>query len=285
MAQIIYSTIEYWDLIRNERMRPNRRGDTIHSSFMLKRVFNTTRQPGEPLDRVVSYFSTLSDTLKSGQPATPSHVVVIGKGRFFSFDVLDAQTGHIKQAQEFVPVLEQIIARLDGYAGVDEYPVAILTSADRTTWAQSRQRLVELSAHNARLMELIESSIFIVSIDEHEPADYAAACQQNLCGDLHSRWADKSSTVIAYRNGRFGCSGEHACYDGTLSIGFMVFTMMSMTEMPTPDWSDRPKRADVPQEWRFELDDGLREVIASTRRTVEAAVSVLGGAWWCGVLG
>lgn len=271
MARIIHCTIEYWDLIRSERMRPAGHGDTLHTSFMLKRLFSTTRQPGEPLDRVVSYFRTLSDRPIS---ATPTHIVVIGKGRFFSFDALDARTGRVKRAQEFVPLLEQIVARLDGCAAVAQWPVAVLTSADRTTWAQSRRRLVELSAHNERLMALVESAIFVISMDDNEPADYASACQANLSGDLHSRWADKSCTFIAYRNGRFGCSGEHACYDGSLSIGLMVFTMMSMTEMPAPDWSERPAQADVPQEWHFELDDGLREVIAAVRSTVEGAVSV-----------
>lgn len=270
MARIIHCTVEYWDLLRNERLRPatNPAGTVAFTSFMQRRLFNTSRTPGEHMDRVVSHFRTL--------PASaPAHIVAIGKGRFFVIDVLDARTGRIKEAQDFLPILEQIDARLSR-ATPHPHPVAVLTSGDRTAWAQNRQRLIELSAHNVRLLELVESAIFVMSLDEHEPDDYADACQRQLNGDLQSRWADKSCQFIVYKNGKFGCSGDHACYDGSVSVLLMVFTMLSMTEMPEPDWLVvRPSRADVPLELEFELDAGLREEIERTWRMVDAEVSNL----------
>lgn len=206
MARSVYHTLEYWDLIRHERMRPytNPSGSITYSSFLLKRLYSTLRMPGEIMDKVVSHFRT-----KSEGP-TPTHVVVIGRGRLFTFDGVHADDT-ILSVHEIRYIMAQIVAELET-SGVVEHPVPILTCDNRSSWAQNRTYLQELTANNADVLRTIETATFIVSLDDHYPTTYTELGQLNVTGDLFSRWADKSSCVILFRNGKIGCSGEVSAF-------------------------------------------------------------------------
>lgn len=73
---------------------------------------------------------------------------------------------------------------------------------------KNRKYLIELSANNARTMELVESSNLVIVLDDNEPQNYADTSRLAVSGDYHSKWGDRSSTLIAYKNGRFACVGE-----------------------------------------------------------------------------
>lgn len=47
-----------------------------------------------------------------------------------------------------------------------------------------------------------------MSLDDNEPSDWSETALQTLAGDFHSRWADKSSVFVSFRNGRQGFIGE-----------------------------------------------------------------------------
>lgn len=84
LARVAYHTGEFWNLIRTEQLKATSSPDgSIHySSNQYRRVYNTSRNPGEFRDEIKSYFKTV----REGE--CPSHVVVIGKGRIFYFDLL-----------------------------------------------------------------------------------------------------------------------------------------------------------------------------------------------------
>lgn len=55
---------------------------------------------------------------------------------------------------------------------------------------------------------MIEESIMVMTFDEHYPENWSDAALHTISGDLHSKWADKSCSMVAFRNGRFGSIGE-----------------------------------------------------------------------------
>lgn len=57
-------------------------------------------------------------------------------------------------------------------------------------------------------MELIESSNLVIVLDDNEPQNYEDTSRLAVAGDYHSKWGDRSSTLIAYKNGKFACVGE-----------------------------------------------------------------------------
>lgn len=80
--------------------------------------------------------------------------------------------------------------------------------------SQNRKYLQELSKRNCEIIALIEKSISVASLDETWPSSYSEVCMQNMGGDLHSRWADKSCSMTLFRSGKVGCIGEVCHFSG-----------------------------------------------------------------------
>lgn len=55
-------------------------------------------------------------------------------------------------------------------------------------------------------------------------------------------------------------------------MAMMFYTMLSLVELPEPDWNELPERAPVPKEIGFELDEHLRQEVQRVRIQVYAEV-------------
>lgn len=128
MSRVMHHSIEYWDLVHKERLRPtsNPSGTITFSSALIKRVFSTSRLPGETMDRIECHFKTASEG------KTPSYYIAIGKGRLFKVNVLN-DDGSILSPQQLLAIHRQIRGAIDERQV--ELPVPILTCANRTAWA------------------------------------------------------------------------------------------------------------------------------------------------------
>ncbi|XP_014093225.2 peroxisomal carnitine O-octanoyltransferase [Bactrocera oleae] len=255
LARIMYHTLEFWNLARNAIIKPHSSngGKIKYSSALYKRFFSTTRAPGVEYDYLKKYFKSVDEG------TTPSHVVVSGKGRMFAFDGLHAD-GRIISPQEILILLQRVRGILEYEPMGDCVPV--LTHDDRTTWANNYMHLQEISEKNKETIETIESSSIVVVFDENEPHSYEETSQLCVNGDFHSKWADRSSTIIAFKNGRFAYVGEHSAYDGTFSVSYALFVQLSIFEIAEPDWSCTDKSTYVTlTELKFDLDDELQKEI------------------------
>lgn len=66
----------------------------------------------------------------------------------------------------------------------------------------------------------------VMTFDEHNPDNWSDAALHTISGDLHSKWADKSCSMVAFRNGRFGSIGEVKFISGNLfvsSSAYLIF--------------------------------------------------------------
>lgn len=126
MARILYYTGEFWNLMRNERLKPTTSPDgSIHySSNQYRRVYNTSRIPGEFIDEIKSYFKT------AREGHCQSNVVIIGRGRIFYFDIMHG--GELLSQQELLHVLT--IARDKIENEICELGIPVLTCDERTNW-------------------------------------------------------------------------------------------------------------------------------------------------------
>lgn len=261
LAWASYFSGKFWELIRYQKLRPptNPDGSITFSANLYKRLYNTCRIPGETKDSVQEYFKT------SDEGSCPSHMIVVIAGRVFYFEFINPDDGHCITPQQFLYAYRLIRDTVENEP--KEKGVPILTSDDRATWFHNRNHLKELSQDNAKYLEIIESAAMTASLDDSEPLDYSEVSCRTLNGDFHSRWSDKSSSLISFRNGKFGCVGEHSAYDGTISIAFSTFLLMSMMEESEPDW-DEPAIPVIPKEVNFQLDDKLRIEIARMNQHV-----------------
>jgi carnitine O-octanoyltransferase len=261
LATASHHSGKFWELIHTERLRPptNPDGSITFSSNLYKRLYNTCRVPGETKDEINEYFKTKAE---GGCPTT---ILIIAKGRVFYFDfVIDDQ---VISPQEFLYSLSII---RDKVANEDVAPgIPILTCDERTGWFKNRSHLLELSKENAELLRIVESAAMTLNLDDNEPRDYSETSAVTLMGDYHSRWLDKSSQMISFKNGKFGCIGEHSSYDGTISIAFSTFILMSLMEESEPDWDVEPKLKIIPKEIKFQIDDHLRSEIVRVEKFLE----------------
>lgn len=264
-ARISHCSGKFWELIRSGRLRPptNPDGSIIFSANLFRRLYNTCRVPGEDKDGVQEYFKTFEEG------DCPGTGIIVGRGRVFSFEFY--VNGQVISPQEFLHIFTIARDIIENKSVVPGIP--ILTSDERTAWAKNRKHLIELSDDNAAHLKFIESAAMTVSFDDAEPNDYSEIAQQTLNGGYHSRWNDKTSSMISFKNGKFGLVGEHSAYDGTISISFSTFVLFSLLEEPEPDWEELPKTRIIPKEIKFRIDHHLHKEIERMDKHSETAIN------------
>lgn len=257
-ASGMHYILEYWKLMRTETLRNAKMSNGKRLSQALNRKFyNTARVPGEEMDKIVCYFQT------EAEGPCPTHFIIMGRGRVFRVEGVNPN-GSILTPQQILAIFLQVRGIL-ATRGEERFPVPLLTFDDRTNWAKNRARLQGVSENNRRIVQWIEEALVVASIDEHEPQNYSEVSQFTVTGDMMSKWADKSTTYVAFRNGTFGCIGEHASYDGTISIAATSFVMMSLVEEDTPDWTAAVPWLPQVVELEFDLNDELRSEVERMR--------------------
>lgn len=249
LARELHHVFEFWEMLRKETLKTFQLADGNRlSSFLYRRFYNTVRIPGEMKDEIVCHFKTETEGNCSND------INIMGRGRIFKISGLQPN-GEILTPQQCLSALLEIRAMLD--SETKETPsVPILTCDNRTSWAKNREYLLNLSKNNRDVLAAIEEGIAVVSLDDSEPNTYSDLSQDTIYGDFSCKWADKSTTFVAFRNGKFGCLGEHSCYDGTISISASTFVLMSFLEFDEPNWNLIKWEPEV-QELKFDLDDHL----------------------------
>ncbi|KAI9816210.1 MAG: Carnitine O-acetyltransferase mitochondrial [Pycnora praestabilis] len=162
-----------------------------------KFMFHTCRIPEKPADHPVTY------PYKENQ-----HIVVVRKNQFFK--VQHEAGGHQLNTTE----LEQQFNRI--YEKAEKSPaVGILTTENRDLWTDARKNLIEANPANKAALEAIESSAFVVCLDDAKPVTLEERAHQYWHGDGSNRWFDKPLQFIINDNGTAGFMGEHSMMDGT----------------------------------------------------------------------
>lgn len=108
--------------------------------------------------------------------------------------------------------------------GVAEGGMGPITGTHRDTWTLFREELLsdENADHNKPILEMIDSSILVVALDDKMPSTPTEQCRVMLTnGDGVDRWFDKL-TLIGCKNGELGWNMEHAPYDGHTLLNFTM---------------------------------------------------------------
>ncbi|XP_048511975.1 carnitine O-palmitoyltransferase 2, mitochondrial-like isoform X2 [Athalia rosae] len=166
-------------------------------------LFNTTRIP--ELEKDMIY-----------QDVTARHIVVMRKGNFYRFDVLDKEN-FIYSPKEIASNLKAILA---DDAEVAENPIGLLTTTERDLWAGTRHHLSEIG--NQDLLKTIDSAILMLILDEETLAtDYKHLIRTLLHSDGVNRWFDKSFSLIVAKDGTAGLNFEHSWGDGVAILRYL----------------------------------------------------------------
>jgi len=252
-ARFVSHLLVFREQVVNSTLSPDMNKGKAMSNTQYKYMFNTCRMPGKDLDFVRTY-----------NPKLFTHFVVARKNRFYSFDVIDKSTGMAYSTDDIESQLNRIAKMADQR---DNYGVGILTAADRDSWYRNRCQLVELG-QNATSLEVIESSIGAICLDDTSPVTREEIGRSLLNSDGRNRFWDKSFQLIFFENGKGGYCGEHAMMDGTTSTRMVNYCLDQLFK-DSPDIKrpgNNPTSLAEPICIQFALNSSLKNEISKAVR-------------------
>lgn len=212
-SSLILSSLYFIHDLRNGYLAPDAiRGNQLDMS-QYERLFATCRAPTELGCRMETYNES-------------RHIVVLRRGQFYWFDVLDNKNRPLLSDREILTNLQGIVSDADKFpvSETSSSAVGILTTENRKIWSKLRNELRESNRHNAKCLSIVESALFVVCLDDSAPADVGELCSNFLCGGYRlehgvqvgtctNRWYDKLQIIVC-ADGEAGVNFEHTGVDG-----------------------------------------------------------------------
>jgi carnitine O-acetyltransferase len=155
------------------------------------------------------------------------HIVVLRRGQFYWFDVLDSENRPLLTEQEMVRNLQSIVddASTMTLKDVAQKAIGVLSTENRKAWSKLRGTIAG-DKHNTSCLELVDRALFIVCLDDGPPMkdNLPELCSNFLCGTYGleggvqvgtciNRWYDKLQIIVC-SDGAAGINFEHTGVDG-----------------------------------------------------------------------
>lgn len=150
----------------------------------------------------------------------------------------------------------------------EEYPgVGILTASNRGIWAKDYNELAS-TPRNREILREIQSSAFIISLDESRPFEAVHFSRALWHGDLASgtprglcnRWSDKPCNFVVFDNAEAGFVGEHSVMDGTPTVR-LCDDVLDLVYDPKFDRGANAIEGFIPEPLDFKLSTASMEAI------------------------
>ena len=255
----IHIILKFWNALRHETLPCQvKRNGSILSMNQLRYIFNTCRRPRANCDQLINCFKTC----KEGE--TPSHVIVLKRGHIYKIKCFDDD----KQEPKSCDVIYAMLLAIDEQVVVRGDNVALMTSLPRDHWGQLRQYLMDLSEENKRLLEEIESSVVVISLDEMVANGYEEISKLVSFGNFDNRWYDKSYNGVVFENGLFGSNCDHTPSDALVMAVMSHFHVQEMAKIPSKikNKSLKLSLGDLPEKLNFVCDETIRDGIHVARQ-------------------
>ena len=247
-AGLVAAALAYKAQLDEERLPPARQQGRPVSMEQTRYLFSTTRIPGERQDTVRSPYSP-----EQPGPSTARHVLVLHRGHACALDVLDPD-GRAYAVEELAAGLRAALEATTTPAAAGTQ-VGHLTTLTRPDWAERRQALLDLG--NGPVLDVVETALFCLCLEDVVPRDVPEACDLLLHGDSAQRWFDKALSLVVFGDGRAGLNAEHAQLDGT-TILHLVDEVLAAPAAPLGPGSPRVPAVRVLE---FALDPPLRAAV------------------------
>jgi len=250
-ASLTIAACDLFGLIEREDLEPDTFNDKPLCMEQYTYMFGAARNPRKGKDHFVHSDPSLTS------PDHRHHIVVLRKGRIFRVDVID-EKGHIIERGRLEALFQNIISA----TAPSTEPVGALTALKRDMWAMERERLISDHPENHRLLKIIETSLFSLSLDNTSPADREKAARELIIGNTSNRWFDKTIQFIVFPNEIAGLNFEHSHLDGSPMAKLVQFITQhnGTTVLPDSNMDALPLHLD------FHISIETRNAIGSAER-------------------
>ncbi|KAI9846197.1 MAG: hypothetical protein M1837_004311 [Sclerophora amabilis] len=213
-ASLAISALSFVRAIRREELPPDTLRGTPLCMYQYSRIFGTARVPTE-------------NGCQIGQDLNSKHIVVMDRGQFYWFDVLDENSDLIMTEKDLATNLQAVVndAQQMPIQQAARGAVGVLSTENRKVWAGLRDVLTrEEGSNNSDCLGIVDSALFILCLDYTSPRNGADLCMNMLCGTnkiekgvqvgtCTNRWYDKLQIIVC-KNGSAGINFEHTGVDG-----------------------------------------------------------------------
>ena len=219
-ASLVVSALCFVRAVRKEELPPDTLKGTPLCMYQYSRLFGTARVPTEHGCQIA-------------QDGGAKHIVVLCKGQFYWFDVLDDNADLIMTEKDMALNLQVIVedAKETPIQEAAKGALGVLSTENRKVWSGLRDVLTrEEDSNNADCLGIVDSALFILCLDYTEPQTSAQLCGNMLCGTSEivkgvqvgtctNRWYDKLQIIVC-KNGSAGINFEHTGVDGHTVLRF-----------------------------------------------------------------
>ena len=219
-ASLVISALCFVRAVRKEELPPDTLRGTPLCMYQYSRMFGTARVPTD-------------NGCIIGQDSDAKHMVVLCRGQFYWFDVLDDNHELIMTEKDVAINLQSIVddAEQTPIHEAAKSAVGVLSTENRKIWSGLRDVLTrEEGSNNADCLNMVDSALFMLCLDYTEPSDVSQLCQNMLCGTNEvikgvqvgtctNRWYDKLQIIVC-KNGSAGINFEHTGVDGHTVLRF-----------------------------------------------------------------
>ncbi len=227
-TNLILASLAFIHDLRNGLLAPDAIRGTPLDMYQYTRLFGTARIPTPHGCRMESAVES-------------RHIVVLRRGQMYWFDCLDAQHRPLLTERALLGNLQAICKDADQLDKHDIAPgaIGVLSTENRRLWSAHRDTL-HSDAHNSKCLQVVDSALFVVCMDDVEPVSSAELCNNMLCGTYAlsrgvqvgtctNRWYDKLQIIVC-ANGAAGINFEHTGVDGHTVLRFVadIYTELIM---------------------------------------------------------
>ncbi|XP_056007986.1 peroxisomal carnitine O-octanoyltransferase-like isoform X2 [Ostrea edulis] len=266
---VLHYSTRFWQLIRREKLKVE--VDNLGRKLcmnQMRKAYSTCRVPGVFRDQLIAHFKTESEG------PTPVHAVVLYKGRFFSMDMVDENEEPLR-----APEIQHQLTRIKDQCDTEPQGPGLgaLTGETRKKWAEMRSRLCALHPENFHNLKTIETSLYVVCLDDYEPKDYSEMFTYSGGGrNARDRWFDKGVSHIFYKNGLFACNCDHGPFDGMVMVSGTYYIDLNV-QRSKGKWQGSMEVRDLPKpkELKFHVDSVILEAILAAEKFFLANASNL----------
>eukprot|EP00594_Rhizosolenia_setigera_P005322 CAMPEP_0178942016 /NCGR_PEP_ID=MMETSP0789-20121207/1745_1 /TAXON_ID=3005 /ORGANISM="Rhizosolenia setigera, Strain CCMP 1694" /LENGTH=831 /DNA_ID=CAMNT_0020621349 /DNA_START=188 /DNA_END=2680 /DNA_ORIENTATION=- len=219
-ASLAVSALAFVRAVRREELPPDTVRGTPLCMYQYSRLFGTARLP------------TDNGCVISQDPSA-KHMVVMCRGQFYWFDVLDDNSDLIMTEKDISLNLQAIIedAAQTPLHEAAKGALGVLSTENRKVWSGLRDIMTKDSrSNNAECLNIVDTALFVLCLDITEPSTTAELCANMLCGTSEvikgvqvgtctNRWYDKLQIIVC-KNGSAGINFEHTGVDGHTVLRF-----------------------------------------------------------------
>ena len=113
-----------------------------------------------------------------------NHIIILKNNQIFYFQILWPD-GSVAVNEDDIRMILTAIAKdsiaIDAVES-SKHAVGVLTTLPRKTWATARAELLESSDRNKKSMQIIDSALFVLVLDDYEPKNIHDAASNMLHG-------------------------------------------------------------------------------------------------------